>query len=126
MLVSSLKCRFNKGCDKQEFKKRANFFSYFHLKLLKDPIDFNLILFWSFIGIKLSNSIGLRLSTIIILFINVIILYITYIISYQEYDDESCKYSDFMIVILFLNWILMAISFGASSLLARQKFIDYY
>ena len=126
LFVSSLKCRFNKGCNKEEFKKRANFFFYFHLQLLKEPPDFNLIMFWNFIGIKLTNLIGLRPSMAIILLVNIVIFFTTYIIYYEEYDKETCQYSFLMIIALFFNWTFMAIGFGASSLLAQQKFIDYF
>ena len=125
LFKSSLKCYFN-SCDKKEFLKQANFFEYFHEQLLKEPMDLNLIMFWNFIGIKLSSSIGLRLSAVLILFVNFLILTLTYNINYNEYDSETCKYSIFKIVLLFFNWIFMAISFGASSLLSQQKFLDFY
>ena len=91
--MSSLKCRFNKGCNKEEFKKRANFFFYFHLRLLKEPIDLNLIMLWNFIGVKLTNLIGLRISMIIIILVNILIFFTTYNIYYEEYDKETCQYS---------------------------------
>ena len=113
-------------CDKEEFKKRANFFIYFYEQLIREPIDFNLIMLWNFIGFKLSDSLGLTISSFIRLISNILILFLTYNIYYDEYDKETCQYNFLMIVLLFFNWALMAISFGASSLLTQQNFIYYY
>ncbi len=126
LFISSIKCRFDKWCDKEEFLKRTKFFEYFREQLLKEPIDLNIIMLWNFIGIKLSNSIGLRLSSVLILFVNSLILLLTYNINYNEYVPETCKYSYLKIVLLFFNWLFMSIGFGASSLLSQQKFIDFY
>ena len=126
LFISSLECRLDAWCDKEEFKKRANFFKYFYEQLLREPIDLNLIMFWNFLGIKLSNSLGFRISSLIILIANSLIFFLTYNIYYDEYDNESCKYSYLMVILLFFNWAIMSISFGASSLIAQQKFIDYY
>ena len=126
LFVSSLKCRLDIFCNKEEFKKQANFFVYIHEQLLREPIDLNLIMFWNFIGITLSNSLGLRPSSFIFLIINILIFLLTYNIDYKEYVQETCQYSYLKILLFFFNWMLMAFSFGASSLLAQQKFIDYY
>ena len=126
LFLSSLECRLDAWCDKEEFKKRANFFKYFYEQLLREPIDLNLIMFWNFLGIKLSNSLGFRISSLIILIANCLIFFLTYNIYYDEYDNESCKYSYLMVGLLLFNCAIMAISFGASSLIAQQKFIDYY
>ena len=84
-------------------------------------MDLNLIMFWNFIGIKLSNAIGLRPTSIIFLVLNSLILLLTYNISYDTYDKETNKYSYPKIILLFFNWVFMAVNFGASSLLAQQK-----
>ena len=83
-------------------------------------------MFWNFIRIKLLDVIGLRLTSLITLTINGLILLLTYNISYDEYEEETCQYSLLKIILFFFNWVFMAIGFGASSLLAQKKFIDYY
>ena len=67
LFVVSLKCKFDISCDKEDFRKKANFFEYFLDQLLREPIDLNLILFWNFLGINLSNSFGFSLTSIIFL-----------------------------------------------------------
>ena len=126
LFVSSLKCRLEINCDKEEFKKRANFYKFFIDQLLREPADLNLIMFWNFIGINLLKSIGIRKTSSIFLIINILILLLTYNIYYGEYDHETCKYNYFKITLLFINWLFMTISFGASTMLAPQKFLDYY
>ena len=125
LFVSSFECYFGFFCDKEEFKKRTNFFEYFNKQLLREPIDLNLIMFWNFVGIKLSNLIGLRPSSIIFLLANTSILFSTYMIDYRLEEDEN-NYSLPKTIGLFFNWVGMAILFGGSSLLVQQKFIDYY
>ena len=126
LFKSSLACRLDFHCDKEEFKKRANFFEYFHEQMIRQPLDLNLIMFWNFLGIKLSNLIGLRGTSGIFLLVNILILLLTYFIDYNEYDPETCEYSSLKVLLFFFNWVFMAISFGASTLLAQQYFIDYY
>jgi hypothetical protein len=125
LFISSFECYFGFFCDKEEFKKRTNFFEYFNKQLLREPIDLNLIMFWNFVGIKLSNLIGLRFSSFIFLLANTSILFSTYMIDYRLEEDEN-NYSLLKIIGLFFNWVGMAILFGGSSLLVQQKFIDYY
>ena len=126
LLLMSLRCRLDAFCDKEEFKKRANFYEYFHVQLLTEPVDLNLIMFWNFIGIKLLNSIGYRPTSLIFLVLNFLILLLTFFIQYDEYEPDTCQYSYPNIILIFFNWVFMAVFFGGSSLLAQQKLIDYY
>ena len=113
-------------CDKEEFKREANFYEYFLDNLIKEYPDFNLIMFWNFIGIKLTSLIGFRFTTLIFIIINPFLFLSTYNINYLEYKSEECKYSYPKIIALFFNWVFMAICFGGSSLLVQQKLIDSY
>ena len=126
LFYTSFKCYAELSCNKEDFIKQSNFFEYFHEQLFREPVDLNLIMFWNFIGIKLLNSIGFRPTTIIFLIFNILILYLTYNINYEDYDPKTYKYSFQKLILLFINWTLMAISFGGSSLLAQQKLIDFY
>ena len=126
LFVVSLKCKFDIYCDKEDFRKKANFFEYFLDQLLREPIDLNLILFWNFLGINLSNSFGFSLTSIIFLILNVLFLLMTYNISYDHFDPKICKYSYPKLLLLLTNWTGFTITLGASSLLAQQKLIDYY
>jgi hypothetical protein len=107
-------------------KSNPIFLNIFFDKFLKDPIDLNLIIFWNFFGLKLSNSIGFSLTSIIFLFFNILILILTYNISYEINEDETSNYSFPKIILLFFNWILMAVFFGGSTLLAQYKLIEYF
>ena len=122
----SFKCFTELSCNKEDFIKKSNFFEYFHEQLFREPVDLNLIMLWNFIGIKLLNSIGFRPTTIIFLILNALILLLTYSINYEDYNSQTYKYNFQKILLFFFNWILMAISFGGSTLLAQQKLIDFY
>ena len=126
LFLSSLECKVEIFCDKDEFKKQANFFEYYLDKLLREPVDLNLIMFWNFIGVSISRWIGFSATSGISLIINCGILLLIYIIPYMNYKPEECKYSYPKIIALFGTWGLMAIFFGGSSLLVQQKLMDYY
>ena len=83
-------------------------------------------MFWNMIGLNLMNSIGFRCTSILFMFFNSLIFLATYNIGYDNYDPQTCKYSFVKIIALFFNWVAMVFCFGGSSLLAQQKFIDYY
>ena len=122
----SLKCRLDIFCDKEDFKKKSNFFGYSVEQLLREPVDLNLIMFWNSIGNSLLNSIGFVPTSLILLFTNSLNLLLTYNIAYDDYDPEDCKYSFLKMLLLFFNGLFMVFSFGSSTLLAQQKLIDYY
>ena len=126
LFLSSLRCFVDIMCDKKEFEKQTNFFEYFLNQLLREPMDLNLIMFWNFIGLKLSNLIGFSLSSLIFLFFNGLIFLLTYNINYEFYDGDTYRYSLFKILLLLCNWVLMAIFFGGSAILAQQKLIDFF
>ena len=126
LLVTSIKCKFEISCDKNEFEKQANFFEYFLDKLSKEPIDFNLIMFCNFIGISISNLLGFRITSLIFLFFNFLVLLFTYNINYSDFESNSCKYSYPKIILLIANWFLMEIFIGGSTLLVQERFIKYY
>ena len=69
----SLKCKLEISCEKEEFMKMTDFFEYYLDKLLREPVDLNLVMFWNFIGIKLSNTFGFRIASLIFLFFNSLI-----------------------------------------------------
>ena len=88
LFLSSFECYFGFFCDKEEFKKRTNFFEYFNVQFLREPIDLNLIMFWNFIGIKLSNLVGLRFSSFLFLLFNTFFLFTTYMIKYTKLSSR--------------------------------------
>ena len=126
LLWSSIKCKIEINCNKEEFMEQANFFEYSFEKLTKEPINLNLVMICNIIGIKLSNAIDICWTSVIFLFCNILILLYTYNIDYTEYEPETCKYSYAKIIIIIINWVLMALFFGGSSLYVQQRLIDHY
>ena len=107
---NSFKCRVGVYCDKGEFMKQSNIFEYFLEQLLREPIDLNLIMFWNFIRINISNTLGFRPSSLIFLSVNVLILLLTYSINYQGYEQKTCKYTYPRLILIFLigySWLFL-------------------
>lgn len=123
LLISSIECRFDIYCDKEKFKKQSNFFDYFLAEQNKISINLNLVMFWSFIGIKFLYSLGFTITNIIFMILNIIILSIIYIFDFQAFEDN---YSIMKILLLACLCFFTCITLGGSSLISQQFLINLY
>lgn len=122
----SLACRVDIFCDKDEFYERTQFFKYFFDKTIKQPIDFNLIMFWNVIGLKMLSSCGFRATIILFSVLNTVIFLFIYNIDYGDYEPDTYKYSFSKILLIFLLWLLTNFCFGSITLLSNQTINNYY
>ena len=122
----SLACRVDIFCDKEEFYERTQFFKYFFDKTIKQPIDFNLIMLWNVMGLKMLSSCGFRVTTILFSALNTVILLFIYNIDYEGYEPDTHKYSCSKIFLIFLLWFFTYFCFGSITLLSNQTINDYY
>ena len=133
LLFLSVRCKIggNLFCDKEvknEFIKQTHFFDCFLIESLKKPIDFKLIAFWSFIGLKFLKSCGFRKTSLVFLILNSIILFFILIFNYNfdNHETDDKNYKTTKIIILFLLWFFIGLTFGGSILLSQQTLIKYY
>ena len=126
LLKSSLKCKLEIFCNIEEFEKQSQFFDYFLQEANKEPLNFNLIMFWSFVGIKCLSSCGFRKTTIAFLILNTLMILLIYVIDFSSIDPITKKYSYPKIIIIFLLWLFMGFTFGSSTLLSQQILTNYY
>ena len=123
LLISSIECKLDIFCDKEKFKKQTNFFDYFLNEQNKVSVDLNLVMFWSFIGIKFVYLLGYTITTISFLILNLIVFSIVYIFDFQAPEDN---YDFIKIVSLAILCFFMCLTLGSSSLISQQILINLY
>ena len=123
LLFSALKCRLDIGCNKQEFNKRKNFFNFLFSESRKDVFDIDLVMFWSFIGLKLLETCKFRKTSFLFLVLNIIMLCLVYVFDFIISDEN---YSFIRIFLLALLYLFISLTLGSSSLISQQVVIDIY
>ena len=126
LFVSSLKCKLEIFCNIEDFKNQSNYFEFFRKESSKESLNFNLMMFWSFVGIKFLKSLGFIITSFIFLILNTIMILLIYVIDFEDFDPITIKYSYPKIIIIFLLWLFMGFTFGSSTLLSQQILTDYY
>ena len=127
LFVSSLKCQLTfLHYDTKEFINQTNFFNNFYNESLKISVDFNLLMFWSFIGLKCLKSCGFRKTSVAFLILNIIMILTIYFFDFTIDDNKNNIYTFSKIIAIFFLWIFFGITFGGSTLLSQQALIKCY
>ena len=126
LFFSSLKCKVEIGCDLKSFEELTFFYSYFIKNFSKESLDFNLMMFWTFIGIKCFPSLGFRKTTAVFLILNSLMIFLVYVVDFRNYDPISKKYSYSKIIVIFFLWLIMGFTLGSSTLLSQQALVNFY
>ena len=128
LFVSSLKCNFHNifNYDRKEFINQTVFFYNFYNESIKISVDFNLMMFWNFIGLKCLNSCGFRKTSVAFLILNSIMIFTIIFFDFTIDDNENNIYTFSKIIAIFFLWIFFGITFGGSTLLSQQALIKCY
>ena len=102
LFVSSLKCQLTfLHYDTKEFINQTNFFNNFYNESLKISVDFNLLMFWSFIGLKCLKSCGFRKTSVAFLILNIIMILTIYFFDFTSADNKNNIYTFSKIIAIF-------------------------
>ena len=123
LLFSSLKCRLDISCNKNEFSERKNFFNYLFSESRKLSIDIDLMMFWSFIGLEILESCQFRKTCSLLLISNIIMLCLIYIFDFRISEEN---YSIIRIILLAFLYLFISLTLGSSSLISQQAVINIY
>ena len=123
LFFSALKCRLEIKCNKTEFNERKNFFNYLFSESRKDSINIDLVMFWSFIGLKILDTCKFRKSSMLFLVLNIIMACFIYIFDYRTSEEN---YSFVRIILLLIIYVLISFTVGSSSLISQQTLINIY
>ena len=110
-------------CDNIEFYQ---FFNNFYDDLLKEPVDYNLMMILGFLGNILLGTIGYRCSSIIFALINTAGFFMIYNFNFLGNIEENKKYNIWQIIYLLLMYIFLLIGVGGSALLSQQILLDSF
>lgn len=112
--------------NKCEDIKPFNFFNYFFIETLKEPIDYNLMMIMGILGNILLGLIGFTWSSLIFGGINVGASFMIYNFNFNGYDENKNTYNILQIGYILLCFILLSIGVGGSALLSQQILLDSF
>ena len=107
------------------FNSKYNFYTHLFTEISNNEVDFDLIMFWDFVGLILYKNYGFKCTSIVsLLFISVILILIRFF-DFLDIDNNTHKYSFFQILFLAILYLFLWIAVGSTSLLSLQKYTDY-
>ena len=108
------------------YNSSYNFYEQYFNDISKNEVDFDLIMFWNFLGSFLYKYFSFTCTSIFFLIVNSIILAFIGGFDYLDIDIKTHKYTFFQILYVFFTYIFLWIGVGCSSLLSQQIFIDSF
>lgn len=116
----------NKDYDKNEIINHTYFLYIFYDESIKVSVDFNLIMFWNFIGLKCLKSCGFRKTSVVFLILNSIMIFTINFFDFTFDDTDNKIYNFSKIISIFFLWFFFGITSGGSTLLSQQALIKCY
>ena len=108
-----------------DFNNNYNFFYKFFESAKNETYDFNLMMFFSFLGNALLNATDFRLTIALFgLLITGIGIFAILNFSFLEYNINDNTYTFLNVLYLLIIWLLFSIGVGASALLSQQIIIE--
>ena len=115
----------NKLIDfKSRFLSSYNFYERYYDHISSNDIDFDLMMFWDFIGLLLYESYGFKCSSIICLVLSSLFLLLLYTFDFLDIDKSRHIYSVVHIFLLFILYVFLWIPIGSSALLAQHIYFN--
>ena len=108
------------------YKSKYNFYKQYFNDISKNEIDFDLMMFWNFLGSLLYKYCNFTFTSILLFLLNIILFVFIGGFDYLDIDEKTHKYSFFQILYISLVYFFLWITVGASALLSQQIYIDYY
>lgn len=124
LLIQSVKCflNWNKCTNIESF----DFFNFFFIESLNEPIDYNLMMLLGIFGNILLGLIGFTWSSLIFGVINVGACFMIYNFNFNGYDKFSNSYNILQIGYILVCFVLLSIGVGGSALLSQQILLDSF
>ena len=126
LLLASIKCKIDLYCNIDDLKKYSNFYEAFLKEALKEPNDFQIIMFWNIIGLQCLDSFGFKISVVILTPFYLLIMYFIYIFDFLKYDSDTYNYSYLRLTSLFFLWLGSSIILGSGTINAHNTLVKYY
>ena len=108
------------------YNSQYNFYEQYFNDISKNEVDFDLIMFWDFLGSFFYDYFSYTCTSIFFLIVNSIILAFIGGFDFLDLDIKTHKYTFFQIIYILLVYLFLWIGVGCSSLLSHQIFIDSF
>ena len=108
------------------YNSSYNFYNQYFNDIAQNRIDFDLIMFWDFIGSLFYNCFNFVITSIIFFLTNSLLLLLIYNFDFLDIDKKTHKYSFFHLLYIIIVYFLFWISVSASALLSHQIYFDSF
>ena len=108
------------------FNSSYNFYNQYFTDISNNEVDFDLMMFWDFIGSFFYECCDFVGTSIIFFILNIILLVLIGGFNFLDIDEKSHKYTFFQILYITLVYFFFWISVSASALLSQQVYINSF
>ena len=108
------------------YNSSYNFYEQYYKDLSENEVDFDLMMFWDFLGSFFYDSFNFGCASIFFFIVNLIVLAFIGGFNFLDIDEKTHKYSFFQIAYITLVYLILWIAVGSSVLLSQQVYIDYF
>ena len=133
----SVKCFFYKQSDLEKynltdftnrFNSSYNFYEQFFNDIYNNNnnVDFDLMMFWDFIGFFMCKYCGFKCTYIFFFILNSALLVLIGGFDFLDIDERTHKYSFLKLLYISLAYLFLWISVSSSALLSQQKLSDCF
>ena len=101
------------------YNSSYNFYEQYYKDLSENEVDFDLMMFWDFLGSFLYDSFNFGCASIFFFIVNLIVLAFIGGFNFLDIDEKTHKYSFFQIAYITLVYLILWIAVGSSVLLSQ-------
>ena len=108
------------------YNSSYNFYNQYYKDISSNKVDFDLIMFWDFVGSLFYECFDFVGTSILFFLLNVILLILIGGFNFLDIDEKMHKYTFFQILYITLVYFFLWISVSGSALLSQQAYINSY
>ena len=124
-IKNSIKCflPFVK-CEKTDF---YSFFDFYYKELLNEEVDYNLMMFFGFLGNISLGRCGFKWSSLIFYLINIPPFFMIYNFNFDGFNEKTNKYQYcIQTIYIIVMYLFLSVGIGGSALLPQQILLDFF
>ena len=108
------------------YKSPYNFYEQYFNDISKNEIDFDLMMFWDFVGSLVYEYCNYTFTSILFFVLNSILIIFIGSFDFLDINEKNHKYSFFQILYISTVYFFLWITVGCSALLSQQIYIDSF
>ena len=108
------------------YNSSYNFYEQYFNDISKNEVDFDLMMFWDFVGSFVYKYCEFECTSFLFLILNIIFLVLIGGFDFLDINEKTHKYSFFQILYITLVYFFLWISVSSSALLSQQIYIESF